>query len=122
MCRFQGVKIDIIDIYNETDQALAARDAANSSTGGRVFAANADAAADRRQRRSHARRSIASGRAQMSADGTTTLRLHTLWPAPFTESEHVYMPDDPHYALIKAPHPRRHHTGRDQADPAALRH
>jgi hypothetical protein len=24
-----------------------------------------------------------------------------LWPQPFAESEHVYAPDDPHYAFIK---------------------
>ena len=41
------------------------------------------------------------GRAQMSAGGTITLRLHALWPQPFTESERVYAPDDPHYAFIK---------------------
>jgi len=41
------------------------------------------------------------GRAHMSADGAITLRLHTLWPQPFTESERVYAPDDPHYAFIK---------------------
>jgi hypothetical protein len=45
------------------------------------------------------------GRAQMSADGAITLRLHTLWPQPFAESERVYAPDDPHYAFIK------HHLG-----------
>jgi hypothetical protein len=37
----------------------------------------------------------------MSADGAITLRLHTLWPQPFAESEHVYAPNDPHYAFIK---------------------
>jgi hypothetical protein len=41
------------------------------------------------------------GRAQMSADGAITLRLHTLWPQPFAESEHVYAPGDPHYAFVK---------------------
>jgi hypothetical protein len=41
------------------------------------------------------------GRAQMSADGAITLRLHTLWPQPFAESERVYAPDDPRYAFIK---------------------
>ena len=41
------------------------------------------------------------GRAQMSADGAITLRLHTLWPQPFAESQRVYAPDDPQYAFIK---------------------
>jgi hypothetical protein len=41
------------------------------------------------------------GRAQMSADGAIRLRLHTLWPQPFIESERVYAPDDPQYAFIK---------------------
>ena len=41
------------------------------------------------------------GRAQMSADGAITLRLHTLWPQPFAESEHVYTPDNTQYAFIK---------------------
>jgi hypothetical protein len=41
------------------------------------------------------------GRAQMSANGAITLRLHTLWPQPFAESERVYAPNDPQYAFIK---------------------
>ena len=41
------------------------------------------------------------GRAKMSADGAITLRLHTLWPQPFAESQRVYAPDDPQYAFIK---------------------
>jgi hypothetical protein len=41
------------------------------------------------------------GRAQMSTDGAITLRLHTLWPQPFAESERVYAPGDPQYAFIK---------------------
>ena len=41
------------------------------------------------------------GRAQMSADGAITLRLHTLWPQPFAERERVYAPDDPQYTFIK---------------------
>jgi hypothetical protein len=41
------------------------------------------------------------GSAKMSADGAITLRLHTLWPQPFAESQHVYTPDDPHYGFIK---------------------
>jgi hypothetical protein len=41
------------------------------------------------------------GRAQMSTDGAITLRLHTLWPQPFAESQRVYAPDDPQYAFIK---------------------
>jgi hypothetical protein len=64
-----------------------------------VFAAIAGAAADSMPIPCEAIDSV--GRAQMSADGTITLRLHTLWPAPFTESEPVYAPDDPHYAFIK---------------------
>lgn len=41
------------------------------------------------------------GRAQMSANGAITLRLRTLWPQPFAESERVYAPDDPQYAFIE---------------------
>jgi hypothetical protein len=41
------------------------------------------------------------GTAKMSADGAITLRLHTLWPQPYSESEHVYAPRDPHYGFIK---------------------
>jgi hypothetical protein len=41
------------------------------------------------------------GRAQMSADGTITLRLHSLWPAPYIESERAYALDDPQYAFVK---------------------
>ena len=45
------------------------------------------------------------GRAQMSADGTITLQLRSLWPDPVAESELVYPPDDPQYEEIK------HHLG-----------
>jgi hypothetical protein len=41
------------------------------------------------------------GTARMSADGIITLRLHTLWPQRFVESEHVYAPDDPLYGVIR---------------------
>ena len=41
------------------------------------------------------------GRAQMSANGAITLRLHTLWPQRFAESERVYAPNDPQYDFIK---------------------
>jgi len=45
------------------------------------------------------------GRAKMSADGTITLQLRSLWPDPIAESELVYPPDDPQYGEIK------HHLG-----------
>jgi hypothetical protein len=45
------------------------------------------------------------GRAKMSADGTITLQLRSLWPDPIAESELVYPPDDPQYEEIK------HHLG-----------
>ena len=45
------------------------------------------------------------GRADMSPDGTITLRLRSLWPNPIAESELVYAPDDPQYEEIK------HHLG-----------
>jgi hypothetical protein len=41
------------------------------------------------------------GTATMSADGVITLRLHALWPQPYSESEHAYAPGDPHYGFIK---------------------
>jgi hypothetical protein len=41
------------------------------------------------------------GTAKMSEDGTITLRLHALWPQPYSESEHAYAPGDPHYGFIK---------------------
>jgi hypothetical protein len=41
------------------------------------------------------------GRAQMSGDGTITLRLHTLWPQAFAESERIYAPGDPQYASVR---------------------
>lgn len=41
------------------------------------------------------------GSAKMSEDGTITLRLYTLWPQPFAETQHVYAPDDTQYGLIK---------------------
>jgi hypothetical protein len=45
------------------------------------------------------------GRAKMSADGTITLQLRSLWPDPVAESELVFAPDDPQYEEIK------HHLG-----------
>ena len=45
------------------------------------------------------------GRAKMSADGTITLQLRSLWPDPIAESQLVYLPDDPQYEEIK------HHLG-----------
>jgi hypothetical protein len=45
------------------------------------------------------------GRAKMSADGTITLQLRSLWPDPIAESQLVYPPDDPQYEEIK------HHLG-----------
>src|SRR5690242_10261022 len=41
------------------------------------------------------------GRAKMSADGTITLQLRSLWPDPIAESELVFAPDDPQYEEIK---------------------
>jgi hypothetical protein len=45
------------------------------------------------------------GRAKMSADGTITLQLRSLWPDPIAESQLVYPPGDPQYDEIK------HHLG-----------
>ena len=45
------------------------------------------------------------GRAKMSADGTITLQLRSLWPDPIAEGELVFPPDDPQYEEIK------HHLG-----------
>ncbi len=45
------------------------------------------------------------GRAKMSADGTITLQLRSLWPDPIAESELVFTPNDPQYEEIK------HHLG-----------
>jgi hypothetical protein len=45
------------------------------------------------------------GRATMSADGTITLALRSLWPDPIAESQLVYPPDDSQYEEIK------HHLG-----------
>jgi hypothetical protein len=41
------------------------------------------------------------GTAKMTADGTITLRLRSLWPDPIAEGELVYAPDDPQYGEIK---------------------
>ena len=41
------------------------------------------------------------GLAKMSADGTITLRVRSLWPQPFAESQMVYAPDNALYAEIK---------------------
>ena len=45
------------------------------------------------------------GTATMSADGTITLQLRSLWPDPIAEGQLVYAPDDPQYDEIK------HHLG-----------
>ena len=45
------------------------------------------------------------GTAKMSADGTITIQLRSLWPDPVAEAQLVYAPDDPQYADIK------HHLG-----------
>jgi hypothetical protein len=45
------------------------------------------------------------GRATMSADGTITLQLRSLWPDPIVESELVFPPEDLQYEEIK------HHLG-----------
>ena len=45
------------------------------------------------------------GQAKMSADGTITLQLRSLWPNPIAESQLVYPPSDPQYEEIK------HHLG-----------
>jgi hypothetical protein len=45
------------------------------------------------------------GRAKMSADGTITLQLRSLWPDPVAEAQLVFPPDDPQYEEIK------HHLG-----------
>ena len=41
------------------------------------------------------------GRASVSADGTITLQLRSLWPDPIAETQLVFAPDDPQYADIK---------------------
>jgi hypothetical protein len=45
------------------------------------------------------------GNASMSADGTITLRVRSLWPQPFAETTLVYAPGDAQYGMIK------HHLG-----------
>lgn len=45
------------------------------------------------------------GGAKMSADGTITLQLRSLWPNPIAETQLVYPPGDPQYDEIK------HHLG-----------
>ncbi len=45
------------------------------------------------------------GRAKMSADGTITLQLRSLWPDSVAESQIVFAPDDLQYEDIK------HHLG-----------
>jgi hypothetical protein len=55
--------------------------------------------------RSLARTLTASAGEKMSADGTITLQLRSLWPDPIAESELVFAPDDPQYEEIK------HHLG-----------
>jgi hypothetical protein len=41
------------------------------------------------------------GVANMSADGTITLHLKSLWPDPHEDSDLSYAPDDPQYDDIK---------------------
>jgi hypothetical protein len=41
------------------------------------------------------------GTATMPDDGTITLRLHALWPQPYSESRRVYAAGDPHYGFVK---------------------
>ncbi len=41
------------------------------------------------------------GIAEMTADGTITLHLKSLWPDPHEDSDLTYAPDDPQYAEIK---------------------
>jgi hypothetical protein len=41
------------------------------------------------------------GKAKMSADGTITLQLRSLWPDPIAETQLVFAPDDPQYGEIK---------------------
>jgi hypothetical protein len=41
------------------------------------------------------------GTAKMSADGTITLRVHSLWPQPFAERQLIYAPDNALYGEIK---------------------
>jgi hypothetical protein len=41
------------------------------------------------------------GTADMSADGTITLRLHSIAPDPLAEGVLTYAPDDPQYDEIK---------------------
>ncbi len=65
------------------------------------FAANLDAAAAGDSVPIPCEAIDSVGRAHMSADGAIALRLHTLWPQPFTESERIYATDDPQYAFIK---------------------
>jgi hypothetical protein len=41
------------------------------------------------------------GTAKMSADGTITLRIRSLWPQPPAETTLVYAPGDAQYVLIQ---------------------
>jgi hypothetical protein len=41
------------------------------------------------------------GKATMSANGTITLQLRSLWPDPIAETQLVFAPDDPQYDEIK---------------------
>jgi len=41
------------------------------------------------------------GTAKMSADGTITLRIRSLWPQPVAETELVYAPGSSQYGDIK---------------------
>ena len=41
------------------------------------------------------------GMAEMSADGTITLHLKSLWPDPHEDSDLTYAPDDPQYGEIR---------------------
>jgi hypothetical protein len=41
------------------------------------------------------------GTAEMTADGTITLHLKSLWPDPHEDSDLTYAPDDPQYGEIR---------------------
>lgn len=41
------------------------------------------------------------GSARMSADGTITLRIRSLWPRPRGEAERFFAPGDAHYGEIE---------------------
>jgi hypothetical protein len=67
--------------------------------------AGAAAAADRNSQPIPCEDIDSVGTAKMSADGTITLQLRSLWPDPVAEAQLVYPPSDPQYEEIK------HHLG-----------